>query len=98
MSLSFTSKQNGRCDLKLFQVEIHAVVRFLQAGVGQSKIHRRMVSFWSQKVFSQKDVWRNKFKDDRTVLNGDPEKHVGRQRTSHTDENYVTIEDLLGEN
>jgi hypothetical protein len=39
----------------------------------------------------------NKFKDGRTSLNDDPQKHRGRLRTSHTDENCVTVEGLIRE-
>jgi hypothetical protein len=42
-------------------------------------------------------VWCNKFKDGRTALNGDPPKHRGRPRTSHTDENCVIVECLIRE-
>jgi hypothetical protein len=75
--------------------EICTVVRFLQAeGVSQSKIHHRLVSVYNQNVFSLKEVsvWYNKFKDGQTALNDDPQKHRGRPRTSHTDENCVIVE------
>jgi hypothetical protein len=37
--------------------EVRAVVRFLQAaGASQSEIHRRLLSFYSQKIFSRKVV------------------------------------------
>jgi hypothetical protein len=54
------------------------VVRFLQAeGVSQSEIHRRLVNGYGWKVFSRKEVsvWCNKFRDGRTALNDDTEKH-----------------------
>jgi hypothetical protein len=41
-------------------------------------------------------VW-YKFKDCQTVLNDDPQKHRGRPRTSHTDENCVIVEGLIRE-
>jgi hypothetical protein len=44
------------------------------------------VNVYGQNVFS------NKFKDGRTTLNDDPQKHRGRRRTSHTDENCVIVE------
>jgi hypothetical protein len=34
----------------------------------------------------------NKFKDGRMALNNDPQKQRGRPRTSHTDENCITVE------
>jgi hypothetical protein len=46
--------------------EVCVVVRFLHAeGVSQSEIHRRLVSVYSEEVFSRKvlSVWCNKFKD-----------------------------------
>jgi hypothetical protein len=42
-------------------------------------------------------VWRNKFKDGGTALNDDPQKHRGRLKTSHTDENCVIVEGLIRE-
>jgi hypothetical protein len=68
------------------------VVIFFQAeGVSESEIHRRLASIYGQKVFSRKEVflWCNKFKYGRTAVNVDPQKHRGRQRTSHTDDNFV---------
>jgi transposase len=80
--------------------DVRAVLRFLQAeGVSQREIHRRFVNVYDQNVFSRKavSVWCKKFKDCRTALNEDPQKHRGRQRTSHTDENCVIVEVLLRE-
>jgi hypothetical protein len=42
-------------------------------------------------------VWCQKFKDGQTALNDDPQKHRGRSRTTHTDENRVTVEGCLRE-
>jgi hypothetical protein len=42
-------------------------------------------------------VWCNKFKDGRTTLSDNPQKHGGRPRTSHTDENSVIVEGLIRE-
>jgi transposase len=81
--------------------EVRAVVRFLHAeGVSQSEIHHRLVSVYGQNVFSRKEVavWCNKFKHGQTALNDDdPQKHRGRSRTSHTDENCVIVEGLIRE-
>jgi hypothetical protein len=43
---------------------------------------------YGQNVFGRTEVslWCSKFKDGQMALNDDPEKHGGRQRTSHTDE------------
>jgi hypothetical protein len=43
-------------------------------------------------------VWCSKFKDGQTSLNDDPQKHKGRPRTSHTDENCVIVDGLIREN
>jgi hypothetical protein len=43
------------------------------------------VRLYGQNVFSRKE------------LNDDAQKHKGRPRTSHTDENCVTVEGLIGE-
>jgi hypothetical protein len=78
--------------------QVRAVARFLQAErVSQSEIQRRIVSVYGQKVFSRKEVsvWCNKFKDGRTALSDDPQKHRGRPRISHTDENFVIVEGLI---
>jgi hypothetical protein len=59
------------------------MVRALYAErVSQSKPHCRLVGIHIQNVFSQKEVsvWCNKFKDDQTALNDDPEKHRGRTK------------------
>jgi hypothetical protein len=80
--------------------EVHTVVRFLHVeGVSQSEIHCKLVSVYGQNVFSRKEVavWCNKFKDGKTALNDDPQKHRGRPRTVHTDENCVTVEGLIRE-
>jgi hypothetical protein len=67
-----------------------AVVTLLEAeGVSQNEIHHRLVSVYSQKVFSQKEVWCNKFKDGQTALNDDAQKHRVTPRTSHREENCV---------
>jgi hypothetical protein len=42
-------------------------------------------------------VWCNRFKDGETALNDDLEKKRNRQRTLHTDENYITVEVLIRE-
>jgi hypothetical protein len=42
-------------------------------------------------------LWWNKLKDGRTALIDDPQKHRGRPRTLHTDENCVIVEDLIRE-
>jgi hypothetical protein len=42
-------------------------------------------------------MWCNKFKDGGTGLNDDPQKHRGRPRTSHTDENCVIVKGLIRE-
>jgi hypothetical protein len=39
----------------------------------------------------------NNFKDGRTALHNDPEKHSGKSGTSHTDENSVIVQDLIRE-
>jgi hypothetical protein len=60
---------------------VRAVVRICSRR-SQSEIHRRLVSVYGQNVFSRKEVfvWCNKFKDVRTALNDDPQKHRGRSR------------------
>jgi hypothetical protein len=64
------------------------MVRLLQAGVNQSEIYCRLASVYSQNVFSQKEVsvWYPKFKEGRTALNDNPQKHRGRLGTSHINE------------
>jgi hypothetical protein len=58
--------------------EIRLVVRLLQAeGVIQREIHRRLVIVYGKKVSTR----------GRT-----PEKHRGRPRSEHNDENCVTSE------
>jgi hypothetical protein len=92
--LSFTSEQNGHCDLKVFQVWGLCDGQVLQAEVvSQSEIHCRLVSVHDQNVFSWKEVslWWNKFKNCWTALNDDPEKQRGRPRRSHIDENCVIV-------
>jgi hypothetical protein len=42
-------------------------------------------------------MWCHKLKYGQTALNDDPQKHRGRRRTSHTDENRVIVEGLLRE-
>jgi hypothetical protein len=50
------------------------LITFLQAeGMGQSKIHHRLVK--------EVSLWYNKFKDGQTALNDDAEKLRGRPRT-----------------
>jgi hypothetical protein len=74
------------------------VVRFLQVeGMSLGEIHCRQVSVYGQNVFSRKEVsvYYIKFKDGRTELNDDPEKHRGRSRASHTDENCVIVEGFI---
>jgi hypothetical protein len=48
-------------------------------------------------VFRRKEVsvWWNRFKDGRTTLNDGPVEHIGRPRTSHSDEYYVGVEGLV---
>jgi hypothetical protein len=48
---------------------------------GQSEIHSGSVSVYGRNVFSPNEVslWCNKFKDGRTALIDDPEKHQGRR-------------------
>jgi hypothetical protein len=80
--------------------EVCTMVRFLQEeGASQGEIHRRLVSVYSQNVFSQMEVpvWCSKFKDGRTALNDDPQKHRGTPRTSHTDEYCVIVKGLIRE-
>jgi hypothetical protein len=45
----------------------------------------------------KRNVWCNKFRDGRTALNDDPEKHGGRPRATRTDGNCVTVEGLIRE-
>jgi hypothetical protein len=71
-----------------------AVVRLLQTEeVSQREIRRRLVSVHGQ-VFRRTEVslWYNKFKDGRTSVNDDPEKHRGSPKTSHAD---GIVEDLI---
>jgi hypothetical protein len=42
-------------------------------------------------------VWYNKFKDSRTALNDDPEKHRSRPWTSYSEEDCVIVEALIRE-
>jgi hypothetical protein len=80
--------------------EVYVVNIFLQAeGVSQNEIHRNLVNGYGQKLSNQNEVsvWCNKFKDDRTALNDDPEKPKCRPRTLHTDENCVIVEGLIRE-
>jgi predicted DNA-binding protein YlxM (UPF0122 family) len=80
--------------------EVRAMVRFLHAdGMSQSKIHRRLASVYGYNVFSRMEVsvWCNTYKDSQRALNDDPQEHRGRPRTSHTDENCVTVEGLIRE-
>jgi hypothetical protein len=74
--------------------EVSGVVR---GGASQSCIHRRSVRVYGQNGLSRKEVSVrcNKFKDGRTALNDDPEKHRGRPRTSHNDENCAIVEGLI---
>jgi hypothetical protein len=79
--------------------EVRLVVRFLRAeGVIQSETHCRLVSVYGQNVPSRKEVplWCNKFKGVQTAQN-DPEKHRGKPRTWHTEENCVVVEGLMRE-
>jgi hypothetical protein len=50
-----------------------------------------------REFFTRKEVtvWCNKFKDGRTALNDDPEKHRSRPGTSHIDENLVYVDGLI---
>jgi hypothetical protein len=59
--------------------------------------HRRLVSGYGQKVYSRKEVsmWCTKFKDGRKVR--DTEKHRGRPRSSHIEENCVIVKSLARE-
>jgi hypothetical protein len=74
--------------------EVRVAVRFLQAGVSEGEIHRRSASVDGRKEMS---VWRSKFKDGRTALKGDPEKHAGRPGTSHPDGNCAIVEGSIRE-
>jgi predicted DNA-binding transcriptional regulator AlpA len=50
------------------------------------------------KQFQPKEiVWYNKFKDGRTARINDPQKHRGRPKTSHADENCVIVKGLRRE-
>jgi hypothetical protein len=80
------------------QIRDRAVVRYWQAeGVIHSEVHHRLVSVYCQIVFSLKEVSLrcNKFKDCRTALNVNPEKQESRSRSSHIDENCVTVEGFV---
>jgi hypothetical protein len=66
--------------------EVRAVVKFLQAeGVRRSETHRRSESVCDQNVFIRKgvSVWCNRFKNRRTALNDDPEKHGQTKDLAH---------------
>lgn len=76
MYQSFTSKQNGWCDWKLFQVwGLHS------GQISASRSESECV--YNHKVFIQKEVsvCCNKFKDGQKALNDGPQKH--RAMTSH---------------
>jgi hypothetical protein len=78
--------------------EVCVVNIFLQAeGVSQNEIHHSLVNVYGQKVCNRKEVsmWCNKFDDDRSTLNDDPDKPKCRPRTLHTDENCVIVEGLI---
>jgi hypothetical protein len=80
--------------------DVRVVVRFLQAeGISQSDINCRVVSVYVQNILSKKEVsvWCSEFEDGRTALNDDPEKYRGRQKTSFTDDKFVTVESLVTE-
>jgi hypothetical protein len=65
----------------------------------QSKIHGRWVSVYGQNDFRWKEVsvWNDKCKDGQTALNDEPEKHRGRPRALHNDENCVTVKSFIRE-
>jgi hypothetical protein len=77
--------------------EVRAVVKyFLADGVSESEIQCRLMSVHGQKVLSREKCVCvvQECKDGRSACN-DPEKHRGRPRPSHTDENCVTVDGLI---